>query len=295
MSLGEFGIAVGHHDSLAAQLGHVGERVADHQRCREHAGLGLDRLGPADVLAVDAGLGDALVAPDEHRQAEPRRRRPGAVAQHLQQQPRRPLTGVGEIDMRVGVQRGEPRRLAQHACGQNAVQVERHDEGHVGPEHDPCALEQITFRIELALGPHCTVQRPVDGIDTIRGGGLQRPEQLVAQPRVARGRQLAGAAGEGAVDRHEIQLLCRFQDLERAADIGARATPLGEQLRAPADLEVFVAAGHWIEGRDLLLAFDDEDALLGHFASPQQVTFLPSLPKAASRSASSTAMAAAGR
>jgi len=101
------------------------------------------------------------------------------------------------------------------------------------------------------------VQREVDGVSP---GSLrrQRLEQLAREPREALAGERSGAAGDGAIDRHDLDVVAPLEHLERAAEIGAGAAPRREQRRAAMDLKVGVAAWHRIEGGDLLLAFDDQ-------------------------------------
>ena len=162
--------------------------------------------------------------------------------------------------MRIGAQRRERRAVPEHARGRDAVQVERHHERHLFVDHRPRPLEDRSFRVELVLGLHGAMQREVDGIS--RGGlRLQCLEKLAREPRKAVGGERSGTAGDSAIDRHDLDVAALLEDAERAAEIGAGATPRRQERRAAMHLKIGVAARHRIERGDLLLAFDDQNPM----------------------------------
>ena len=68
---GQFAIAVGHDEDLAAQFGDVGEGVSDHDAGRERPAVTLEALAFADQVAVAPRLGDEFVAADQGRHRDP--------------------------------------------------------------------------------------------------------------------------------------------------------------------------------------------------------------------------------
>ena len=60
------------NEHLAAQLGHVGEGIADHDAGRQRRAVALEALCLAQEVAVAAGLGDAFVAAHQRRDDDAR-------------------------------------------------------------------------------------------------------------------------------------------------------------------------------------------------------------------------------
>ncbi len=162
--------------------------------------------------------------------------------------------------MGIGLEGNDAGTVAQHPRGGDAVQIERGDEGHGGAEQRPGALQDEAFGIMLADGAHRAMQGEIDEIDALRGGLAEGRQKLVRKPFEGVAGQRSGAAGEGAVDRHDLDVAPPLQPGERAADEGLGAAPRLQQPGAAMDLEVVIGAEHRIEGRYLLLAFDDQDA-----------------------------------
>ena len=115
----------------------------------------------------------------------------------------------------------EPVDLAQHAIGEDAVQVERHDDRHVRAECGG-SLRAVAFRIGLALGAHRAVQRDVERVDAARMRRYRR-QQFAVQPPPVLGRQDAGAARSRRHGRHELDVGAGLENAQRAADRGVEA------------------------------------------------------------------------
>ena len=75
-----------------------------------------------------------------------------------EQNPRGTGAGVGKIDVGIGVIDRQPINLPEHPIRQNAVQVERDNDGHRRPRHLANALEKKPLRVELPIRTHGTVQ-----------------------------------------------------------------------------------------------------------------------------------------
>jgi hypothetical protein len=127
---GQARVPVSDHHRVGAQVRNVGERVADEHAGRQPARPALNRLGLADDAAVGPRRGDEFVAADQGRDLHPRRDRPYLAVQDAQQQPGRPPPGLGEVDLRVGVVDDGGVGVPEHACRQDAVQVERRHDRH---------------------------------------------------------------------------------------------------------------------------------------------------------------------
>ena len=142
------------HYHLAAQLGHVGKRVADHDAGRHGHALEFEPPGLADQLAVAARLGDQLITPHQRGDHHTRDGGPDLFSDKPVQNPRRALAGGGKVHVGVGVVNSHAVDLLEHAVGQDAVQVERNHDRDVRAEQLAGLGQQIAFRVELALGRH---------------------------------------------------------------------------------------------------------------------------------------------
>ena len=93
----------------------------------------------------------------------------------VQQHAGRARAGIGEIDVRIGVIDCQAVDLAQHAVGQDAVQIERDHDRHGGSRHLSDAFQQKAFGIEFAVRTHGAVQGHEHGIDVVdpSGHGIQ--------------------------------------------------------------------------------------------------------------------------
>ena len=138
--------------------------------------------------------------------------------------------------MGMGLEGDDGRAVAEHLAGGDAV-VERGDEGHRGSEQRPRPLQDVAVGVVLADRAHRAMQGEVDEIDAVGGGRGQPAKQLRRQAGEVVGRQDSGAAGEGAIDRDDLDVAARVEHRERAADIGLRAAPRLQQLTAAIDLK----------------------------------------------------------
>jgi len=136
--------------------------------------------------------------------------------------------------MGMGLEGDDGRAVAEHLAGGDAV-AERGDEGHRGSEQRPRPLQDVAFGVVLADRAHRAMQGEVDEIDAVGSG--QPAKQLCRQAGEVVGRQDSGAAGEGAIDRDDLDVAARVEHRERAADIGLRAAPRLQQLTAAIDLK----------------------------------------------------------
>ena len=116
------------------------------------------------------------------------------------------------------------------------------------------------------------MQRQVDRRDIRRHGLGDRVQELARQPVEPLTRQGPGAAGRGAIDRHQFEIRPRAEHVEKAADAGIGISMGVEQRLAAQDCEIRILAGQRIERRDFLLAFRNEN--LAHQGHPQQVLML---------------------
>ena len=147
-------ITGGGHHHLAAELGHVGKRVTDHDAGGHGHAFEFEPPGFADQLAVAARLGDQLITPHQRRDHHPRDGGPDLLRDKLVQHARRALAGGGKVHMGVGVVNRHAVDLLEHAVGQDAVQVKRNHDRDVRAEQLAGLGQQIAFRVELALGRH---------------------------------------------------------------------------------------------------------------------------------------------
>jgi len=262
LGLGQRAIPISGHDHLRTQLGHIGERVADHDAGRHGGALQLHAPGFADQFAVTAGLGDEFVAAHQRRDHDPGDGRPGLLGQQPVQDVGGTLAGGGEVHMRVGVVDRHAVDLAQHAVGHDAVQVERDHERLVRPEDLARLGEQVPLGVEFTVGRHGAVHREIHALDA--GGRLARDgfEHLGREFLPARSRQQTGGSGTRTDRQHRIEPGLA-EHAKRAAERGVQ-TLLRTHLLAALDMEVVVARLQRVEGRDLLHAFGNQDAMVFH-------------------------------
>ena len=123
-------VVVRHHEAVRRERGHVGERIAPHHRRREPAGTLLDGLRRIHRVADGAGLGDEFIATHERRHRDLRRHRPHFARDNAQQQPRRALARAEKIHVRIRVKRHRRVAVLEHPVREDAVQIERDDDGH---------------------------------------------------------------------------------------------------------------------------------------------------------------------
>ena len=164
LALGRLGVTVRDHDRLAAELGHVRERVADHEAGRERDSFALELPGPSDDLAVEPCLGYQLVTAHESRNDHARDHRLRTV-EDAKQQPRGARARVGHVDVRVGLEQRQPVDLLEHLRREDPVQVERDHDRDLVPDDPAALLEQVPLGIGVAVGAHRAVEREVDGVD----------------------------------------------------------------------------------------------------------------------------------
>ena len=216
------------------------------------------RRGFANELAVATGPRDQLVSADQRGNHHPRDHRAQLFGHEAVQDARRTLPGRGEVDVGIRVVDRHPVDLAQHAVGQDPVQIERNDDRDVVADDLPGLRQQVAFRVELAVGAHRAVQRKIDAVDARLRAGRDRLEHLAGQTFPACRRQQAGRAG--ACAHAEDRLRPRaLQRLERAAQRGV-PPEMAQHLVAVFDVKILVARRQRIERRDFLHALDDQDA-----------------------------------
>ena len=162
--------------------------------------------------------------------------------------------------MRIGAQRRERRAVPEHPRGRDAVQVERHHERHLRVDRSPAPARG-------SLLPGRARPRPAwRRAARSRQRSHLRPPPAVpreVRPTAAQScrRRAVRHCRRRTIDRHDLDVAALLEDAERAAEIGAGATPRRQERRAAMHLKIGVAARHRIERGDLLLAFDDQNPM----------------------------------
>ena len=212
----------------------------------------------ADGSAEHAGGRDEFVAAHQGGHAHPGDHRPGPLVQDAQQQAGGASAGVGEIDVGIGVVQDQAIAVLQHGRGEDAVQVQGEDDGHVGAENLAGFPEQESFGIEFPGGCHGAVHAEVEPINA---GGVpaQGVEKFVGDGCEAFVGQGAGRGGAGPAGGHEFDVGALREDLEGAANFRLYALVIPEQLFAAVHGEAVAGADDRVERGDFLLALGDED------------------------------------
>ena len=260
-ALGEFGVVVRDDKTVGLQLGHIGEGIADEHAGRDAAGAVLERLREADALTEGTRRGDQLVAAHQRRDRNLGGDRFHLAGEDAEKEPRGALSGFKEVDVRVGVIGDDGVAVLDHAIGEDAVEIERDDNGDFFTEDFPRFLEEPALGIEFPFARHGSVHAEVDGIHR---RGLSDLLKKLGGDLFPVGFCEGATRGDekGAVGRDEFHVGSLIKDTQGTADLVSDGAVVIEQLVAPADAEVSVAAEVGVEGRDLLFAFGDEDA--GH-------------------------------
>ncbi len=220
-------------------------------------------MGVGEQGSVDAGAGDQFVAADQRGDGRARGDRAGSVHDDATQEFGSAPSGVGEVDMRVGLVHRHRIDRSEHFCGEDAMQVERgHDRGvqsHVFAR----ALEQPSLGVELVLGGHRAVHRPNDGVYTRRACAVDRLDNRAGQGMPVSGGERAGrGCARGDQGDHFSEGVQGWQGApEHRVGFGPGGV---DQLRAAPDVEIGQGRGHGVERTHLLGAFDDKDARFGH-------------------------------
>ena len=169
LAFGQRGIVVGDDEAVGLQRRHIGERIADEHARGESAGPLLGRLRHADALAEQAGRRDQFIAAHQRRDRHLRGDRLHLARDDPQQQSRGALAGLEEVDVRIGVIGDDRVAVLEHAVGEDAVQIERDDDGDLLAEDLARLRQQVALGIELLLAGHRAVHAEVDAVHRRRG------------------------------------------------------------------------------------------------------------------------------
>ena len=150
------------------------------------------------------------------------------------------------------------RGVFEDGVGQDAVEVERSDEGNTIPDDLAGFGEQVTFAIVDGRRGAGAMESEIDRVDIgVRPDGGEEFVGQLSEGGVGQG--AAGGDGAGAVAADEFELGMPGEDGHRPGYFGTQA-PVGcQDALAAGNQEVPVLAGMRIEGRDFLLEFVDED------------------------------------
>ena len=150
--------------------------------------------------------------------------------------------------------------MADHRAGQVGVEVERHPDGHRGPDHLAHGVEQVALAVLEPLGHHRPVQveqHAVQAPGRAEVGEQPRPDLGVDGGRHAPGGRRGGR--HRGQQRHAV----RGGGGEHPAEAGAGAAVGLEDLAAPAQvprLELAPAGRQRAERVRLVREHRDEDA-----------------------------------
>ena len=223
---------------------------------------------PSREPTEQPGVRDELVAADQRRDRDPGGHRPDPVVEDPEEQPRGAPAGLAHVDVRIGQVAHDRVGVPQHALGQDAMEVERHDDRHVLADDRARRLEQPALGIELVRGHHRPVHAEEDAVDIgMAAHGVeeavgQRPEPVRAQRP---GRRVRPRAEAG----HDPDPGGCLEHVQCARHLALATALRGQEGVAAADVEVVGFARDRVEGGDFLDAFADEDPPLadGHVAT----------------------------
>ena len=163
--------------------------------------------------------------------------------------------------MRVGVIGDDGVAVFDHAIGEDAVEIERDDDGNLLAENLAGLREEPAFGVEFLLACHGPVHAEIDSVH--RRGLADLFEKFGGDSfPIGFGEGSSRGDEKGAEGRDEFHVGSLVKHTQGTADLVSDGAVIVKQLVAPADAEVSVAAGVRIEGRDLLFAFGDENS--GH-------------------------------
>ncbi len=176
-------------------------------------------------------FGDVLVAADERRDGDASRHWPDALVEDPEEQSRGPCTRLAHVHVRVREVHDARVGEAQHLVGQDAVEVERHDDRDVVAEDRPRLLEEVALGVHLAVGDHRAVEAEVDAVDLgVRANGVEELSREFAKSLGAQ--DAVGGIGPAAPASDGRDSRRRLEDLERATDLSGTGPLRLEQLLA---------------------------------------------------------------
>ena len=182
-------VAVYRHGDRRADIADVGSAEPGADADRERLACCLQCFAAGDQLGHRPLLGAAAVEPVEHR--PPRNDGLRAhLALHRAFEQMGALPGAFVlVDMRIGAEGNQGAGIVGHGLRHVGVQVERHDDRHVGPEPSAQARQQLALAILVGVDDHRAMQVQQDAVD--RTLTLDRREDHAAD-------LLEGVIGHGA-------------------------------------------------------------------------------------------------
>ena len=165
LTFGTLGLVIRDDEAVALQGRDIGEWVADEHASGEAAGAGFDGLGQADAFAEEPGGGNEFVTAHEGRDWDDSCDGMDFSRHDPQQQAGRSFAGLEEIHMRVGVVGHDGFAVPDHAFGQNAVQIERHDNWNPLAEDTAGLFKQVALGVEFLLAGHRPVHAEIDAVE----------------------------------------------------------------------------------------------------------------------------------
>ena len=169
------------------------------------------------------------------------------------------LSGLVEVDVGIGVIDDDGIRVLEDAIGENAVEVERDDDGGVVADDAPGGLDEVAVRIVDVLGSESAVQGEVDAIEG--HSHWDAGEEFAGDTgEVGGGDGTRGGDAAGTVAACYYEVIALVEDLKRASDLGANRAVVAQDSVAKVGEEVIVVGKDGVERGDFLLAFVDEDS-----------------------------------
>ena len=162
---GHFRVTVGHDETVGSQVRHIREGIADHHSGSQANRGRFDLLAKTNALTEPSGFGDQFISPHQGRNLHTSRHRTHLPVEDPQQQPCGTFTGRPHINMWVRVIEHDGIAVTDHAIGQDAMKVQRHNQRDVVAENPPSLGKQMPFRIRFPLGGHRSMKTEIGSID----------------------------------------------------------------------------------------------------------------------------------